>query len=109
MSPDQSFKLEQKTSDRRYRLILSGELDLSGAPTLEDAIRRLCLAGALEIEIDLRNLTTIDSAGINALIKAQRACANHHAEFFLIPSEDEWQRRLLELTGVLDGQPWRGT
>lgn len=43
--------------------MLSRELDLARAPKLEAAIERLCLAGAVESELDLRKPTFIDSKG----------------------------------------------
>jgi anti-sigma B factor antagonist len=101
------FKIRQEDREGRYRLILTGELDIAGADELEAAITRLCTAGALEIELDLRQLTFIDSQGLRAILSAREACASHDAEYFLIRGEHPTQQRLFEVTGLLDVLPWR--
>src|SRR2546423_7387839 len=101
------FDIRQEDKEGRYRLVLAGELDLAGAEQLEPAITRLCAAGALEIELDLRQLTFIDSQGLRAIIAAQEACATHHTEFFLLRGDHPAQQRLVEVTGLLDALPWR--
>jgi anti-anti-sigma factor len=80
---------------------------MAGAQELEAAITRLCTAGALEIELDLRGLTFIDSQGLRAILAARETCVGHRAEYFLIPGDHPAQRRLFEVTGMLDLLPWR--
>ena len=101
------FNVRQEERDHRYRLILSGELDIACAPELEATITRLCTAGALEIELDLREVTSMDSTGIRAILAARDSCAKHHAAFFLVPSSRPDLGRLSELTRLLDAVPWR--
>ena len=103
------FDIRQEDRDGRYRLVLTGELDMSGAEDLEGAITRLCTAGALEIELDLRQLTFIDSQGLRAIIAAQETCENYHAEYFLIRGAHPAQQRLFEVTGLENVLPWRDT
>jgi anti-anti-sigma factor len=85
MSAQELFRIRQEDRQGRYRLVLSGELDLHGAAELEDAITRLCEAGALEIEIDLREIVFIDSPGVRAMLWAREKCAEHRSQFFIIP------------------------
>jgi anti-sigma B factor antagonist len=101
------FNIRQEDREGRYRLVLQGELDLAGADKLEATITRLCTGGALEIELDLREVTFMDSQGLRAILAAREACASHNAEYFLIRGEDPAQQRLFELTGLLDVLPWR--
>jgi anti-anti-sigma factor len=101
------FDIRQEDTEGRYRLVLTGELDMAGADKLEAAITRLCTAGALEIELDLRQLTFIDSQGLRAILAARETCADHHAEYFLIRGDHPAQQRLFEVTGLLDVLPWR--
>ena len=101
------FDIRQEDREGRYRLVLTGELDMAGAEQLEVAVARLCTAGALEIELDLRELTFIDSQGLRAIIAAREACDAHHGEFFLIRGDHPSQQRLFEVTGLLDVLPWR--
>ena len=101
------FNIRQEDRDGRYRLVLQGELDLASADKLEAAITRLCTAGALEIELDLREVTFLDSQGLRAVLAAREACARHHVEYVLIRGENPVRQRLFEVTGLLDALPWR--
>jgi anti-sigma B factor antagonist len=101
------FDIRQEDREGRYRLVLTGELDMGGAAQLEAAITRRCTEGALELELDLRQLTFIDSQGLRAIIAAQEECATHNAEFFLIRGDHPAQQRLFEVTGLRDLLPWR--
>jgi anti-anti-sigma factor len=107
MSAQQILTIRQEENHGRYRLVLSGELDLQGAPALEAAITRLCTAGALEIEIDLRDVWFIDSSGLQALLRARGLCAEHTCEFFLLPGRHPGPRRLFEIMSLDDALPWR--
>jgi anti-sigma B factor antagonist len=104
---DEAFDIRQEDSGQRYRLVVTGDLNVVSAPDLEAAITRLCTAGALEIELDLRGLTFMDSMGIRAILAARNRCADHHSEFFLIPGRHPDQARLFEMTGLNDAALWR--
>jgi anti-anti-sigma factor len=99
-----AFSIKQEERDDRYKLVLSGELDLAAAPEVEAAITRLCTAGATEIEIDLRGLILMDSCGLRAILRAQARCAEHHTEFFVVVGKHPAQS-VFELTQL--ALPWR--
>jgi anti-anti-sigma factor len=101
------LRIRQEEQHGRYRLVLSGELDLNGAGELEAAITRLCKAGALEIEVDLREITFIDSSGVQAIMRAREQCAEHRTQFFLVPGTHPGPRRLFEIMKLDDVLPWR--
>jgi anti-sigma B factor antagonist len=106
MSDNRIFDIRQEDQEGRYRLFLSGELDIQSAPDLEAAITRLCQAGALEIEINMRDVLFIDSAGVNAIVWAREQCREHRAQFFIVPGKHPSPKLLFEfmkLDGVL---PW---
>jgi anti-anti-sigma factor len=105
MSEGRAFSIDQQENDGRYKLMLSGELDLASAAELEAAITRLCTAGAIEIEIDLRGLILIDSSGLRAIPRAQAKCAEHYTEFFLVPGKHPGSQRLFEFKQ--SAPPWR--
>ncbi|HEY0516815.1 MAG TPA: STAS domain-containing protein [Solirubrobacteraceae bacterium] len=102
-----TFSIERQNRDCRYRLLLRGELDLASAPDVESTLTELCEAGALEIEIDLRAVTFIDSAGLHAILRAKELCRDHRADFFVVRGEAFSQRRLFDLTGLTERIPWR--
>jgi anti-sigma B factor antagonist len=54
---------------------LLGELDIAGAPSLEEELLRVEATDAATIIIDLRGLEFIDSTGIRLLLMAADRCA----------------------------------
>jgi anti-anti-sigma factor len=107
MSAGEIFSIRQEEQRGRYRLVLAGEIDLQGAPELEAAVTRLCKAGALEIEIDLREVSFIDSSGLQAVLRAREQCAEHHCDFFIIRGEHPGPRKLFEIMRLDEELPWR--
>ena len=76
---------------------LSGELDLAGAPVLESAVRDLNLSTARDAVLDLRQLTFIDAAGLNAVVDLYAECLHVATTLTIIPGPRNVQR-LFELT-----------
>jgi anti-sigma B factor antagonist len=70
------LKLDSDEADGRTTLALRGELDISSAPVLEEALGRLEGAGPPVLVIDLRALAFMDSTGLRTIVAAdQRARA----------------------------------
>ncbi|HWG08369.1 MAG TPA: STAS domain-containing protein [Solirubrobacteraceae bacterium] len=101
------FEIRQKDDRGRHRLLLSGELDMHGAIELEDAVLGLCQAGAVGIEINLRDVTFIDSSGLRAILAARDQCRTRGAELFMVPAKHPGPARLFELMRLDDVLPWR--
>jgi anti-sigma B factor antagonist len=101
------FGISEFAEDGRRRLVLRGELDLSGAPELEAALDRVCREGAREVEVDLREVDFIDSAGLRALLVAKDECAAAGSEFFVVPARGGQQQRIFEMAGLQSVLPWR--
>ena len=53
----------------------SGEIDLTNAESLRDALLSALNAGALGLVVDMTTTTFIDSAGVTALVRASRRAA----------------------------------
>jgi len=98
------FELQASLRDGRHTLLLSGELDLAVVAELEATIRGLCGEGVSGIELDLSQLTFMDSSGLRVVLGAQALCAEHGYDFLVIPGGGQVQR-LLELTGTTDILP----
>jgi anti-sigma B factor antagonist len=87
-----------------------GELDLAGAPVLESAVQDLKLSSVRDAVLDLRRLTFIDAAGLNAVVDLYAECLNLTAALTIIPGPRNVQRlfeltrldRLLPFSGPLD-------
>jgi anti-anti-sigma factor len=90
------------TSSSAPHLVLSGEIDLAVAPGLKDSGQELAVAVAPgRLEIDLADVTFIDSSGLGALISLRnsaRQCGAHLVLVRLSPAVE----RFFELAGVRD-------
>jgi anti-sigma B factor antagonist len=91
--------MELLTVERATGIRLEGELDMSTAPALEEALRTAVDEGGA-ILIDLSELTFMDSTGIGAFIKA--AVALNERGCIILHGEQDRVRRVLDLAR-LDG------
>jgi anti-anti-sigma factor len=100
------FRIAQQQAEGRVRISVSGEVDLASTPLLEQAVEEAA-AAAPAIELDLHEVSFIDSTGIRAVLRAKSLCSERGVEFLLVPSRHEAPHRTFELAGVLDLLPWR--
>jgi anti-sigma B factor antagonist len=96
------FSIEEQSSTDGARLALKGELDLAAAYDLETALSRLCGAGE-QIELDLRGVTFMDSMGMRSLLTVRDMCTEAGSSLSVIAGEG--QRKMLEVTGLIDILP----
>jgi anti-sigma B factor antagonist len=100
------FSIEARQDGERYTLILRGELDMASAPELEGVLQELCEGSAQELVLDLRQLSFMDSTGLNAVLRSRSLCEEHGCDFGLIPGRRPVQR-VFELTHLVDRLPFR--
>ena len=100
------FAITDAAEGGAHTLALIGEVDLATAPQLQDAIARLCAAGASQIVLDLRELTFMDSTGVHALLASKALCDRHGCDFSLTRGQESVER-LFELTGLREILPFR--
>lgn len=83
---------------------VKGELDLSTAPQLEGPLDEAVAAGETSILIDLSDCEFIDSTGIALIVRAWQRVAQEGngdgARGFVLCSQNEQVRRVLEITGL---------
>ena len=88
-------------STDEYRLTVSGELDVMGAPILTGKLAKVFHDEAASVVIDLRDLSFIDSTGLGVLISAK-----HRANATGVPIKMELPegqaRYAFEITGLAD-------
>lgn len=87
-------------------LALSGELDMTSAPELQERIERLVAAGRHRLVIDLAELSFCDSAGLNAFVRGDRHCAAHGGWLRLARARGH-VARVIELSGVYEVLAYR--
>ena len=102
----EAFSIEDRDEGSRHTLLLRGELDIASAPALEGAFQQLCQSDAQELVLDLRELTFMDSTGLNAILKCRTLSAEHRCDLGILPGPRPVQR-VFELTQVLDRLPFR--
>jgi anti-anti-sigma factor len=98
--------IEERVDGDERVLILSGELEIASANSLQAAIHRACAARPSSLTIDLSKLMFIDSTGLAAVILASKLCERDGYDFWLVPGPRAVQR-LFEITGLIDVLPFR--
>lgn len=87
------------TGEDRCTLVLRGELDLASRAKLDKALAGLQFERMSKLELDLGEVSFMDSSGVHAVMTVKALCAEHGCEL-LVPSRSAAVQRLLELTGV---------
>ena len=60
-----ALDIDERANEHSVTLELGGELDISTAERLQQAVARLCVAdGPRGLVVDLRSLTFVDSSGL---------------------------------------------
>jgi anti-sigma B factor antagonist len=86
-------------SDRTAVVAAAGEIDLTNAEGLRDALLAALNDGAAELVADLTLTTFLDSAGVTALVKASRRAVATGANFRLAVTAAP-VLRVLSLVGI---------
>lgn len=82
------------------RLLLSGELDLANALTLEAELKKAEGNGSALVRLDMSELEFIDSTGIAVLVAAHHRLAEKGGRLELVPSRAREVSRVLAITGL---------
>lgn len=82
---------------------LIGELDLDGAPQLEEALREAEGSDATSIVVDLGRLDFIDSTGLRLLVMAAERA--EHGRFSMLRGPKQ-VHRVFEITDLVDRLPF---
>lgn len=86
-----------------YAIELFGELDLDGAPAVEEELVRSEESDATSIVIDLRRLEFIDSTGIRLVVMAAKRCDEGRLTILRGPKQ---VHRVFEITDLADRLPF---
>ena len=91
--------IEQKKDGSKLSIGLSGRLDTTTAPELEAALKD-ALDGVTELELDLKELEYISSAGLRVLLSAQKIMNKQGSMVILNANENIME--IFEVTGFSD-------
>lgn len=104
--PDR-LSVASASSDGIHVLTVAGEIDYDTAPPLQHALRMSRLGTPPCVVLDMRQVTFMDSAGINLLIAAHRATAQAGGWLRLAGVQDSVMRtlRIVEIDTIIDCHP----
>lgn len=86
-------------SGRTAVITAAGEIDLTNAQGLRDALLSALNAGALGLVVDLTAATFLDSAGVTALVRAARRATATEATLRLAVTSSS-VLRVIDLVGI---------
>ena len=93
------FHIEQHEAEGRIILSLSGELDLSVIPQLGAALEPVVDRTDRGLELNLKNLTYIDSTGIGVIVSVLKIRHALKAPF-VVREIPPGIQRLFDMTGI---------
>jgi anti-sigma B factor antagonist len=95
--------LRSEYEDGRLVILLSGEIDLSNAESLETRIgQAIQVANVTEVVIDLTAIDFIDSRGLRLLTRISTAVAGRGAMLAVVAPPDSIARSVLDMTHMSD-------
>ena len=108
-----TFDVTSEQHGQTVLVKLSGELDISSAPKVEDELARLEPDHPEVIVLDLRNLAFMDSTGLRLLIAADTRARQQDRRLTIIKGPEPVQRvfritRLEERLEIVDDVPADG-
>jgi anti-sigma B factor antagonist len=90
---------EREGEQGEQRLVVEGELDLAGAPKVEEWAGRVLDAGAKHLVLDLSQTTFIDSTAVRAMLRAHDL-AHEAGGSFVVVAENRSVLRVFEIAGI---------
>jgi anti-anti-sigma factor len=91
--------LEQPGDPGEHRLVVEGDLDLAGAPKVEEWGKRAIDEGAKHLTLDLSQCTFIDSTAVRAILRVNKL-AHEGGHSFVVVAENKSVLRVFEITGL---------
>lgn len=95
------MSLSINTSEDAARVLVEGEVDVSNADELRDAVDSALALDAPEVTVDLSQVPYIDSTGIGVLVGAAHRAADAGKKL-VVASPQKNVARVLGLLGVAD-------
>ena len=83
----------------RAVLAASGEIDIATAGQIGPAVTDAIEAGAMDVWLDLSEVTFLDSSGMHSILAARRSAQDRGARFVVICPEGP-ARRVLRIAGA---------
>ena len=97
LDDDACLDIRIRHEDDAYVLHLAGDIDLSTAPKLREAVAGAATVPPTPVTLDLANVTFMDSSGLSVLLELAASPAP-----LVIRSPSDTVRRVVQITGVAD-------
>jgi len=91
--------------ERKARLVLGGELDMSARFQAEQALDKLLATPVEQLVVDLGEVTFVDSTGMGLVLDVNDRARSEGFKLRILRGSDEVQR-VFELAGVADALPF---
>jgi len=101
MTDESTFELHSGTSGDAIVLTVIGEVDMTTAPELANALAAVSDT-ASRVVVDLGGVTFLDSSGLNALVRGSRELADNDVDFRVVAPPTGTVRRVIEITRLED-------
>jgi len=92
------MEINQNKTGENLTVALTGRLDTNTAPKLQEALLGTIDGSFKTLEIDLKYLDYVSSAGLRVLLTLQKQCAAQDASMFLSHCND-MARDIFRMTG----------
>ncbi|NHM33167.1 anti-sigma factor antagonist [Neobacillus terrae] len=96
-----NIKIDVKEKDSILAVKVSGEVDAYTAPKLRESIFPLSEKENVKMEIDLTEVSYMDSTGLGVIVGVFKSVRSNNGEFRLVGLSDRL-KRLFEITGLAD-------
>jgi anti-sigma B factor antagonist len=94
------LRVEVGGRPRRPRLHVHGEIDLASAPVLREELQHVIDAGALDVVLDLQDVSFVDSSGLGVLVGAHKRLREANYGSITIERAQDSVRKVFEITGL---------
>lgn len=103
-----AFAVQADQRGDTHRVVLSGELDIAGVRAVEEAVARALDGRAATLELDLSQLSFLDSSGLRAILDVRDRARERDVALALVPGGPAVQR-VFQITGLDEVLPFRGS
>ena len=101
---NEEFEADLSVRGDELWVLPKGDLDIAGAPELEETLSLALASDAQRIVIDLRGLEFLDSSGLRVLVAARTGDGGEKISF--VPGNEHVQS-IFRISGLLDELPFR--
>ncbi len=98
-------KISVSERDATTAILLEGELDISNADDVREAIRNALSRGPKRLVLDLSGLTFLDSTGAAVMMDASQRASLWGVDFLIVPGPPAVQR-VFEVLNLVERLPF---